>query len=341
MATQRSPSVRWRIGRGSAKLAAMTLRLLIVAGIVATLTISVLGRDTGPIGEPVSSTKPVADIDSVRLLTHLSVLSHDSMQGRATGTEGSARARSYLIAELGQLRVAPLSEGYEQPFDLGDRGIGVNLVGVLPGSAPSGTIVLSAHYDHEGIRDGQTYNGADDNASGVSTLLEIARLLQSEPTRNTVVLAFFDDEESGLNGARAFVADPPLPLDEVLLNVNLDMVARANGLLWAAGAHHTPSLRPVLQAAAEEAPLDLRLGHDRLGAPEGDDWTSQSDHGAFHERGIPFVYFGVEDHPDYHSPTDDFDRVDPSDFLSSARTVLLALRALDAALPLPDPDAPR
>jgi len=341
MATQESLALRWRIARGSAKLAAMTLRLLLVAGIVAAFTVSVLGRDTGPIGEPVSSTKPVADIDSARLLTHLSVLSHDSMQGRATGTEGSARARTYLIAELGRLGIAPAGERYEQPFDVGSRGIGVNLVGVLPGSAPSGAIVLSAHYDHEGIRGGQTYNGADDNASGVSTLLEIARLLQSEPTRNTVVLAFFDDEESGLNGARAFVADPPLPLDDVLLNVNLDMVARANGLLWAAGAHHTPALRAPLEAAAEGAPLELRLGHDRPGAPEGDDWTSQSDHGAFHERGIPFVYFGVEDHPDYHSPTDDFDRVDPSDFLRSARTVLLGLRALDAALPLPDPDASR
>jgi len=97
----------------------------------------------------------------------------------------------------------------------------------------------------------------------------------------------------------------------------------------------------VLESVADRAPLALRLGHDRPDAPEGDDWTTQSDHGAFHAAGIPFVYFGVEDHPDYHRPTDDFEAVNPADFVGAARTVLAALRALDAALPLPPPEAPR
>ena len=83
-----------------------------------------------------------------------------------------------------------------------------------------------------------------------------------------------------------------------------------------------------------DAPAELRLGHDQPGVPGQDDWTSASDHGPFHAAGLPFVYFGVEDHPDYHQPTDDVEQVNPSDFHASVQTILSALRALDAALPL-------
>jgi hypothetical protein len=300
-------------------------------------------------------------IDSVLLLTHLAALAHDSMQGREAGTAGGARARRYLLDALARAGASPLPSGYEAPFPLPGGGTAVNLVayvagagGRIPpfggdssadGAAPAGeahpVIVLTAHYDHEGVSDGEIYNGADDNASGVATVLEIARVLRASPTRHPVLVALFDAEESGLLGARAFVASPPIQLASVALNINLDMVSRADGVLWAAGASHTPGLRTPLLAAAVEAPVELRLGHDRPGAPEGADWTSQSDHGAFHDRGIPFVYFGVDDHPDYHRPTDDVERVDPADFVASARTILLALRTLDASLPLPDPRAPR
>jgi hypothetical protein len=275
--------------------------------------------------------------DSARLVTTLSVLAHDSMQGRAAGSKGAARARAYLVERLRSAGVTPASSAFQHSFDLGERGTGVNLVGLVPGTVAGPYIVLSAHYDHEGIRDGVIFNGADDNASGTAVVLEIAEALVRSPPRHAVVIALFDDEEQGLGGSRHFVADPPVPLDQIALNVNLDMVSRAEEGLWAAGAHHSPELRPVLEGVARDAPLELRLGHDHPDAPEGDDWTMQSDHAVFHERGIPFVYFGVEDHPDYHRPTDDFERVSPADFVASARTILLALQALDEALPLPRP----
>ena len=131
------------------------------------------------------------------------------------------------------------------------------------------------------------------------------------------------------------MSDPPRSLGDILLNVNMDMVARGDGLLWAGGAYHTPALAPILEAVAENAPVTLRLGHDRPGAPEGDDWTTSSDHGPFHLAGIPFVYFGVEDHPDYHRPTDDFENVDPGNYVANVRTILAAIRAMDTALPFP------
>lgn len=307
----------------------MKTRMILVTAIVGLCAVAVILREAtaGP------ETRDAA-VDSVRLLTTLSVLAHDSMEGRAVGSPGGARARHYLTRALADAGVLPLDGTFEHAFDLGERGTGVNILGLVPGSAEGPHIVLSAHYDHEGIRDGDIFNGADDNASGVAAVMEIARLLVLEPPLHPIVIALFDDEEQGLGGARHFVTDPPIALDDIALNVNLDMVSRAEGELWAGGAHHTPALRPVLEAVAADAPLDLRLGHDRPGAPEGADWTMQSDHGAFHEQGIPFVYFGVEDHPDYHRPTDDFERVDPADFLASARTILLAVRALDAH-PLP------
>src|SRR5690606_566789 len=141
------------------------------------------------------------------------------------------------------------------------------------------------------------------NASGVAALLALARHFAASPPEHTIVFAALDAEEGGLRGARAFLADPPPDANAIELTVNMDLVSRnERGELYAAGAHHHPSLRPHLERIAERAPVKLRLGHDSpdLGS---DDWTSQSDHGVFHAAGIPFVYFGVEDHPDYHRPT--------------------------------------
>lgn len=274
--------------------------------------------------------------DSLALVRDLAALSADSMEGRAPGTEGGARARRYLLSALEESKVPPLGTSYEHPFAW-DAGSGVNLIGTVRGrAAPDAFIVLTAHFDHEGVRDGAIYNGADDNASGVAAALEVARRVLERPLRHTLVVALLDAEESGLRGARAFVEQQPVPLAEVRLNVNLDMVSRTAGVLWAAGAHHTPGLRPVLEAVAADAPLTLRLGHDRPDAPEGDDWTGASDHGPFHAAGIPFVYFGVEDHPDYHRPTDDFERVDPGEYVDAVRTILAGLYALDASLTDPE-----
>lgn len=279
--------------------------------------------------------------DSAIILDDLRFLSSDALEGRAPGTEGSEQARARLLLRFGEAGLRPAGEAMEHAFRFARRNdpeerTGVNVVAVRPGSERAGlAIVVSGHYDHVGVRDGEIFNGADDNASGAVGITALARALSGVPLRHTVIFAAFDAEESGLRGARAFVEDPPVPLDSIVVNLNLDMVARTGGLLWAGGAHHTPGLRPVLEEVAARAPLDLRLGHDRPGAPEGDDWTGQSDHAAFHAAGVPFVYLGVEDHADYHRPTDDFENVDPGEYMNALRTALMVLLALDRALPLP------
>ncbi|HET9949472.1 MAG TPA: M28 family peptidase [Longimicrobiales bacterium] len=312
-----------------AALAAVLALLVGVLGLSADGT----GAQTPTAQTPTAQTPPA--LDSVRLLADLAVLAHDSMRGRAAGTPGSERAARFLERALAETGARPAPGGYRQEFRW-PRGSGVNLVGIVPGTVDQdGVIVLTAHYDHLGVRDGEIYNGADDNASGSAAVLELTRAAVAAPLRHTLVVALLDAEEEGFWGAKAFLDDPPVPLESIVLNVNLDMVSRTGGVLWASGASHTPALRPVLERLAQGAPLTLRLGHDRPGAPEGDDWTEASDHAVFFEAGIPFVYFGVEDHVDYHEPTDDFERIDPGELLAAVRTIQVGLRALDRDPPLP------
>jgi len=273
-----------------------------------------------------------------RLLQDLSVLAHDSMEGRAPGTPGSARARAFLIASLKSIGAAPLGDSYEHGFETADAPA-VNIIATLPGRDPvlgrgatNRYIVLTAHYDHEGVRDGVVFNGADDNASGVAAALAVARDVIVNPLGATLVIALVDAEEMGLLGAREFVERPPIPREQIVLNVNLDMVSRTAGLLWVVGAYHTPALRSVIEQATADTPVTVRQGHDRPGAPEGADWTNSSDHAPFHQVGIPFVYFGVEDHADYHRATDDFENVDPVEYVASVQTILTVVRALDESL---------
>ena len=271
----------------------------------------------------------------------IKTLSADDMQGRATGTEGNAKARAYLLNKLRAMKLEPLGGSYEHPFHFTvKRREGtqlsldaVNLLFRIKGTESNGkSIVISAHYDHVGVRGGEIFNGADDNASGVAGLLAAAEHFQKHPPKHDVVFALFDAEEVGLQGARAFVKEIPEAAGSVAFNINFDMLSRSDkNELYAAGAYHTKALKPVIEKVAAKAPVKLLMGHDdpKLGA---NDWTLQSDHGPFHREGIPFLYFGVEDHPHYHRPSDDFETVPLDFFMRSIETVVMAADTIDENL---------
>lgn len=297
--------------------------------------------DSQSAGARAASTPRSNVLDAARLLADARTLSSDEMEGREAGRPGGARARDYVAGRFKEAGLKPFGASYLRPFKFTRRGEatpreGANVVGHVAGTArPDRYIVLSAHYDHVGVRDGQVYNGADDNASGVAGLLAAAAHFARRPPKHSIIFVAFDAEETGMNGSRRFVEEPPVPLKQIALNVNLDMIGRnERGELYAAGAHHSPHLRPLVERVAARAPVKLRQGHDdpRLGP---NDWTFQSDHGSFHRAGVPFLYFGVEDHPDYHRPTDDFERLSPDFFVRAAETVLAAVELLDAELPAP------
>ncbi|MEQ1692782.1 MAG: M20/M25/M40 family metallo-hydrolase, partial [Gemmatimonas sp.] len=268
--------------------------------------------------------------------SRLSALSADSMEGRRAGTPGSQRARRWIIKELTAMGAKPVGESFEQavklPARAGSDTSGANIVARIPGKQRAGAvIVMSAHYDHLGVRNGEVFNGADDDASGCVALLAIAERLIKDPPQHDVILAFFDNEEGGMHGSRAFVASGLIPLDRIALNINLDMVARQDGkALWVSGTSHYPALKSIADAAAISASVAIRFGHDTKNLKPGDDWTNSSDHAAFHAKQVPFLYLGVEDHADYHKSGDDADKVDPVFFRSTVDFAYRLVREADA-----------
>ncbi|MEP1145259.1 MAG: M20/M25/M40 family metallo-hydrolase [Henriciella sp.] len=274
----------------------------------------------------------------------LQALSADEMKGRKVGTPENAKAREMIIDRFEELGILPDGPGFERPFTYGgfadpETGEttaptkrGVNVLGYLPGSESQDiSMIITAHYDHVGVIDGEIHNGADDNASGVVGLLAAAEYFSKNPPKHDVAFVAFDAEEDRLGGSIAFVADPPAPLDTIAMNINFDMLARGdNGLLWASGTHHWPGLVAYVDEVAATAPVEIKRGFDQGDGRE--DWTMLSDHAAFFRVGIPHLYFGVEDHPDYHKPSDDFEKVDQEWFLKSIDSVVAIAITMDEKL---------
>lgn len=308
--------------------------------LVTTMILSACGA--GPAAQAVSEA-PV--VDAERLMADLRYLASDELAGRGVGTPGNAAAREYIVSAFERIGLAPVAGSYTHAFRFTGRrdGVereGVNVLGVVEGTThPDRWIVVTAHYDHVGIgrpdESGDSiYNGADDNASGTAALLALAAYFKEHRPAHTILFAALDAEEMGLQGARALVAQPPVPLEQIVANVNMDMVSRGDkGELYAVGTYHYPQLLPLVERIAARSKITLLTGHDRPDLPPGDDWTMASDHGPFHRAGVPFLYFGVEDHPDYHRPSDEADKVDPAFYAAAVETVIDAVREIDREPP--------
>lgn len=270
------------------------------------------------------------------LITNLKFLSADSLKGRQTGTPENAIARNFVIEKFKQLKLTPFGSSYELPFEfqnrVGAKIKGVNVAGWIKGKKDS-YIVISAHYDHVGVRNEKVYNGADDNASGTSALLAIAEYFTTNKPQHNLILVAFDAEEMGLRGAGAFVANPPVAAEKIAVNLNMDMVARADkGELVACGTYFYPQLKPHLEGLTS-GKIKLVFGHDDPEKYKGqDNWTFSSDHGPFHRAKIPFIYFGVEDHKDYHQPTDDFELINPETYQACVKLIIQAAEKIDKGL---------
>jgi hypothetical protein len=277
-----------------------------------------------------------------QLLEDVRILASDEMAGRDTGSPGGEAARSYIVGRLEALGVAAPAMGRLQPWEMTGRTRtgpktynGVNILGVIPGTRVTDRyIVVTAHYDHVGTNDGQIFNGADDNASGVATMLALAADLKRQAPEHSVFIVALDGEERGLLGAKHFVEAPPVPLTSISMNLNFDMTARAetDGKLWVTGTYQNPTFRPILEGIAADGAVSLAFGKDTPQDTGSDNWVEASDHGAFYRAQIPFLYLGVNYHPDYHRPSDDFERITPSVFVSATSLSIASFRALDRAL---------
>ncbi|MGH9255603.1 MAG: M20/M25/M40 family metallo-hydrolase [Vicinamibacterales bacterium] len=202
-----------------------------------------------------------------------------------------------------------------------------NVVGILPGADSAKddeAVVLGGHYDHVGLggrfsstpeRTGEIHNGADDNASGIAALIEIARAAAADRARfpRSLIFIAFAGEERGLLGSVHYTSHPAVPLAETVAMVNLDMIGRARGRVEVGGLTSAASLREDVEAAAGTAGIDVRPG-----GPGG----GRSDDASFLDRHIPSLHFFTGFHDDYHAPGDDWPRIDAA---GTARVATLAL----------------
>ena len=249
-----------------------------------------------------------------------------------------AKAREFVKKRFTDVGLKPIGAAYEQVLDMSQLGNPhylkiVNFVGMIAGTKKADKyIVITAHYDHLGTRKGTVFNGADDNASGTAALFAIASYFKKNPPEHSLIFVAFDGEEKGLVGARHFVRNLPVKKESIVLNINMDMISRNDkGELYSSGSRPDTPLRPALEKVQKSARVKLLLGHDDP-ATGRDDWTNQSDQAAFHAAKIPFIYFGVEDHKDYHKSTDDFANIQPEFYVKAIETIIEAIGEFDKTL---------
>ncbi len=205
-----------------------------------------------------------------------------------------------------------------------DRRSTENVVGMLPGTDPNaGALILGAHYDHLGRGNssslapdkiGEIHNGADDNASGTSALMELARVFgRTGPTRRTLVFAAFSGEELGLLGSAYLAEHPPVPLTTVQAMINMDMVGRPkDDRITVGGIATSPEFAPLIRRVDEESPLTIATSKSGYGA---------SDHTSFYAKNVPVLFFFSGLHEDYHKPSDDWWKIDPEGIAEVTRAV--------------------
>jgi Zn-dependent M28 family amino/carboxypeptidase len=271
-------------------------------------------------------------IDRGKLMADIKTLSSEKFEGRRTGTAGNKLAADYIVKRFAEIGLSSYLDSFRHPFTFRSRADevrkGTNLVGYIKGKSDK-VIVISAHYDHLGSNGPDIYYGADDNASGVSAMLAFAEHFRSNRPNYTLLFIAFDAEESGLRGATAFVKDPIVKKDQIALNINMDMIAHNDKReLYAAGTYRNPVLKGIIEGEDKNTGIKILFGHDSPDAGK-DDWTMQSDQGPFAKENIPFIYFGVEDHKDYHKPTDTFENINQDFYYGAATAILKSVVKLD------------
>lgn len=259
--------------------------------------------------EPQPSEVRVADLKA-----HIGFFTSEELEGREAGKKGGHLAAGYIENQFRRLGLKALGEegSYRLPFKL-RKDTAYNVVGVLQGTDPElskSYIAIGGHHDHAGLGSQMSgamgfpyeiHNGADDNASGASGVLELAEYYAAHPMKHSMIFMTFSAEERGLLGSKHLVESGILPNDDILFMVNLDMIGRltdsklfVGGLGTAEELHH--HLDPIFQANDMDLELD-----DRGEAP--------SDNTSFFHGGIPAMFFFTNIHEDYHMPSDDADRI--------------------------------
>ncbi len=303
-----------------------------------------------------SSTMAMSNVDYANtitakdLKTHLYFLADDAMEGRMTGTNGINKAAEYLRNFYIDHGISsPLEEkNYYQeiPADyftgLSEPQPSQNVVAFIKGSEkPEEIIVLSAHYDHVGVKNEEVYNGADDDGSGTVTIMEIANAFQlavnngNRPKRSILIL-HVTGEEIGLYGSRYYTENPIFPLENTLCNLNVDMVGRIgsekkgnDNYIYLIGSDKLSQGLHDLSEEVNQKYMNLEFDYTYNDDNDPNRFYYRSDHYSFAKNNVPVIFYFNGTHEDYHKPSDTPDKIEYE--LMAKRAKLIFLTAWEIA----------
>ena len=314
------------------------MRYYFIAAIFFMTAFSVITHAATP-KKSLPEKKGVESINRATAEAHIGFLASDQLQGREASENGGKIAGDYIISILKQMGLRPLFNDYDQPFDayraerqkkgqyqIHPDSIAIlkedvhqklsmrNILAKIDGKNSNEIIIIGAHYDHLGmdkhLEGDKIYNGADDNASGVSAVLQVAKAFLEtgvQPER-TVIFAFWDGEEKGLLGSRYFTMTYP-ELNKVKGYLNYDMIGRnKNEQKPKYVVYFYTASKPIfgewLKKDIETYRLQLEPDYRSWDNPVGG-----SDNGSFAKAGIPIIWYHTDGHADYHMPGDSAEKI--------------------------------
>ncbi len=281
----------------------------------------------------VPPTKYMNTITATDLKTHLYIVASDGMEGRETGSAGQKKAGEYLINQykIDKVSFPKGATDYYQRIpasflnairndNLPDS---ENIWAFIEGSEkPNEIIVISAHYDHLGIKNGEIYNGADDNGSGTVALLEIAQAFsiakkEGNGPKRSILFLHMTGEEHGLHGSRFYSENPLFPLANTITDINIDMIGRhdefhtdSSNYVYLIGSDYLSTDLYNICEDANKNYVHLNIDYKFNDRTDPNRFYYRSDHYNFAKNGIPSVFLFNGVHADYHKATDEVDKIE-------------------------------
>ena len=285
-------------------------------------------------------TKKIADVATFKnsitpaeLSKHLYIVADDNMEGRNTGELGQKRAGEYLINEYKKNGISfpPGATDFYQkvPSEFMKRGFAPklndseNIWAFIEGSEkPQEIIVISAHYDHVGMKNGEVFNGADDDGSGTVALLEIAQAFKKAKNdgfgpKRSILFLHVTGEEHGLHGSRFYSENPLFPIENTVVDINIDMIGRrdtlhpkTNNYVYVIGSDRLSSELHTINEEVNAKYTQLELDYKYNDRKDPERIYFRSDHYNFAKKGIPAIFFFNGIHADYHQSTDTPDKIE-------------------------------
>lgn len=281
----------------------------------------------------VTPEKYLSEIKAENLTKHLYIVASDEMEGRNTGENGQKKAGEYLIQQYKAMGISfpkgannhyqPIPSSYFKTQFSPKLGDSENIWAFIEGTDKKDEIlVISAHYDHVGMKNGEVYNGADDDGTGTVALLEIASAFQKAKKagngpRRSILFLHVTGEEHGLHGSRFYAENPLFPIENTITNINIDMIGRRgygkennDNYVYVIGSDRLSTDLHRISEDANTKYIGMELDYTYNDLNDPNRFYYRSDHYNFAKKGIPAIFYFNGVHDDYHKPTDTPDKID-------------------------------